>query len=75
MQTDSSGVALGAVIYQVIDENRLPINYTSRTLTDQGRKYSAYDLECLDVIFGFDKFKRFLEHREFLLETDNHTLS
>lgn len=34
-----------------------------------------YDLECLAVVFALDKFRQFLEHAEFLLETDNQTLS
>ena len=75
VQTDSSSVALGAVIYQEINNTRLPISYASRTLTEQERKFSAYELECLAVVFAFDKFKPFLEHKEFLLETDNQALS
>ena len=75
VQTDSSSVALGAVIYQEVDNSRLPISYASRTLTDQEKKFSAYELECLAVVFAFEKFKPFLEHKEFLLETDNQALS
>lgn len=75
IQTDSSSVALGAVIYQIVNENRLPISYASRTLTEQERKYSAYELECLAIIFAFEKFKPFIEHKEFMLETDNQALS
>ena len=75
VQTDSSSVALGAVIYQEVDNSRLPISYSSRTLTDQEKKFSAYELECLAVVVAFEKFKPFLEHKEFLLETDNQALS
>lgn len=75
VQTDSSSVALGAVICQEVDGTRLPISYASRTLTEQERKYSAYELECLAVIFAVEKFRPFLEHKEFLLETDNQALS
>ena len=52
-----------------------PISYASRTLSDQEKKYSAYELECLAIVFAFEKFKPFLEHKEFLLETDNQALS
>ena len=52
VQTDSSSVALGAVIYQEIENSRLPISYASRTLSDQERKYSAYELECLAIVFA-----------------------
>ena len=66
---------LGAVIYQEVDNSRLPISYASRTLTDPEKKFSAYELECLAVVFAFEKFKPFLEHKGFLLETDNQALS
>ena len=36
---------------------------------------SAYESEYLAVIFGVEKFCQYLEHREFILETDNHALS
>jgi hypothetical protein len=76
LQTDASGVALGAVLSQEVDGVRQPIAYASRTLTAQERKASSiYELECLAVLFGTDKFRRYLENREFLLETDNQALS
>ena len=37
--------------------------------------FSAYELECLAVIFALEKFRPFLEYKEFLLETDNQALS
>ena len=54
VQTDSSSVALGAVMYQEVDNSRLPISYASRTLTDQEKKFSAYELECLAVVFALE---------------------
>ena len=44
-------------------------------MTQQERKSSVYELECLAVVYALDKFRRFLEHTEFLLETDNQALS
>jgi transposase InsO family protein len=76
LQTDASGVALGAVLSQDVDGFRQPIAYASRTLSVQERKASSiYELECLAVLFGMDKFRPYLEHTEFLLETDNQALS
>jgi hypothetical protein len=61
---------------QEVDGVRQPIAYVSRTLTAHERKASSvYELERLAVLFGTDKFRRYLEHREFLLETDNQALS
>jgi hypothetical protein len=76
LQTDARGVALGAVLSQEFDGCRQPVAYASRTLTAQERKASSiYELECLAVLFGTDKFRPYLEHAEFLLETDNQPLS
>ena len=76
LQTDASSVAVGAVLLQEHQGVRLPVAYSSRTLSVQERRASSiYELECLAVLFGFDKFRKYLEHQEFLLETDNQALS
>ncbi|URQ09129.1 replicase [Halyomorpha halys erranti-like virus 1] len=76
LQTDASSCALGAVLLQDVDGIRQPIAYASRSLTPGEKKASsAYELECLAVVFGIEKFRQYLEHREFLLETDNQALS
>ncbi|KAJ8884193.1 hypothetical protein PR048_016050 [Dryococelus australis] len=76
LQTGAFNAVLGAVLSQEIDGQRQPIAFASRALTHQERKASSvYELEWLAVIFGTDKFKQFLKRQEFLLETDNLTLS
>lgn len=76
LQTDASGQALGAVLSQEDAGVRRPIAYASRTLTAQERKASStYELECLAILFGTDKFRKYIEHQEFTLETDNQALS
>jgi hypothetical protein len=76
LQTDASGVALGAVLSQEWDGVRQPIAYALRTLSAQVRKASStYELECLAVLFGTEKFRKYIEHQEFILETDNQSLS
>jgi hypothetical protein len=55
LQTDASGVALGAVLSQERGGVRQPIAYDSRALTTQEKKASSiYELECLGVLFGTD---------------------
>ena len=75
LQTDASSVAVAAVLLQQHPEGRKPIAYASRTLTDQERKFSIYELEALAVLFAVEKFRLYIEHVEFDLETDNLALS
>jgi len=76
LQTDASGVALGAVLSQECDGVRQPIAYASRALSAQECKASTTcELECLAVHFGTEKFRKYVEHKEFILETDNQALS
>ena len=68
-------MAIGAVLSQEVDGARQPVAFVFRTLTNPEKKSSVYELECLAVVFALDKFRRYLEHAEFLLETDNQALS
>jgi hypothetical protein len=72
LKNDASAVAFGVVFLQKTDGVRQPIAYASRTLSAQERSASSvYELECLAVLFGTEKFSRYLQHLEFLLETNN----
>ena len=75
LQTDASSLAVAAVLLQEYEGERQPIAFASRTLSLQERKFSAYELECLAVLFGLEKFRPYLEHVEFDLETDNQALT
>jgi hypothetical protein len=76
LQTDASNFALGAFLTQECDGVRQPIAYASRTLSAQELKASStYELKCFAVLFGTEKFRKYIEHQEFILETDNQALS
>jgi hypothetical protein len=72
--TDASDLAVSAVLHQRIDGGLAPISYYSRLLTGVERKYSTYKTECLAVIFGCEKCRAYLEHKEFELHCDNLAL-
>jgi hypothetical protein len=45
-------------------------------ITAQERKASSvYELEGLAVLFGTERFRKYIEHQEFILEIDNQALS
>lgn len=74
LQTDASASGLGAVLLQG-QNGRKVIAYASRSLSELEKKYSVYELEAMAVLFGMESFRYYLEHREFILETDNKALS
>jgi hypothetical protein len=75
LQTDARSSALGAVLLQEVQGLRRPNAFASLTLSIHEKKYSTYELECLTVLFGVEKFRMYLEHDEFDLETDNQAFS
>ncbi len=78
IQTDASGIGLGAVLLQTTDqgedERLKPIYFASRGLTKAEENYSATELECLAVIWAIKKFKNYVEYTHFTVETDHQAL-
>ena len=72
---DSSDVAISAVLNQRRAEGLAPIAFASRLLTAAERNYAIYEKECLAVVWGCERFRVYLEHKEFILHTDNQALS
>ena len=76
LRTDASDIGLGAVLLQDFEgEGRLPIAYASKKLLPRERNYSVIEKECLGIIWGVEKFRKYLYGVEFLLETDHKPLS
>ena len=74
LRTDASDVGVGAVLLQEF-EGRLPIAYASKKLLPREKNYSTIEKECLGIIWGIEKFRKYLYGVEFLLETDHKPLS
>lgn len=75
LHTDASSNAVAAVLSQSRGGHLAPVAFASRALTESERKYSAYEAECLAVVYGVEKFEKYLQGREFELFTDNEALS
>lgn len=74
LQTDASGVGLGAVLLQGEVGNRHPVAYISCKLFPREVRYSTIEKECLAVKWALDSFKYYLLGRHFTLETDHRAL-
>jgi hypothetical protein len=57
---DSSGVAIGAVISQIVEGQELPIAYASRSLNKAERNYSTTDRELLAIVWSLKQFRLYL---------------
>ncbi|KAL2077779.1 hypothetical protein ACEWY4_027283 [Coilia grayii] len=74
VQTDTSGLGLGAVLLQGEGEDRRPVQYISRKLFDHETRYSTVEKECLAIKWALDSLKYYLLGKQFVLETDHHML-
>ena len=77
LRTDASNEGLGAVLMQEGQDDQdcfHPVAYASRKLLDREKNYSIVERECLAVVWGIDKFARYLYGNTFCLETDHRSL-
>jgi hypothetical protein len=72
---DASDIAISAVLHQKKGDYLAPIAYSSHLLSPAERRYSVHEKECLAVVYGCEKNRTYLEHKEFCLHTDNQALA
>ena len=75
LQTDASGVGLGAVLSVQRDGEELPAAFYSRKLQPRERRYSATELEGMAVVAAVSHFDAYLVTHPFLIETDHKALT
>ena len=74
LQTDASGVGLGAVLSVTRGEEERPVAYYSRKLQPRETRYSATELEGLAVVDAILHFDAYLVTHPFVVETDHRAL-
>lgn len=70
VETDASGVGIGAVLTQ----NKHPVAFLSKTLSPKNQALSVYDKEMLAVLYAIDKWRPYLLGHQFTIITDHQTL-
>ena len=72
--TDTLQYAIGAALHQIIDNKPIPIGFFSKKLSQQQRKYSAFDRELLAAYMSVLHFKHLIIGRQITLFTDHRPL-
>jgi hypothetical protein len=70
IETDASGVGIGAVLQQ----EGHPIAFISKALGPKNRGLSTYDKECLAILFAIEHWRPYLQHVAFVIKTDQQSL-
>lgn len=69
-RADSSSEELGAVLLQ----DKAPVAYASKTLTDTQRNYAQIEKELLAIVFGCKRFRQYIYGKRVIVEIDHKLL-
>ena len=75
IRTDASDVGMAACILQEYDSILFPVVFASKKFCPAETRYTISERECLAVVWGINKFKKYLMGAKFTLETDHAPLS
>jgi hypothetical protein len=70
IDTDACDTGVGAVLQQ----DGHPIAYMSKPLAPKNRGLSTYEKECLAVLMAIEQWRPYLQHKEFIIRTDQKSL-
>jgi hypothetical protein len=70
LETDACNTGIGVVLMQ----HGHPVAYLSQALCARSQTLSTYEKECMAIILAVDKWRAYLQHREFVILTDHQSL-
>ena len=75
LYTDTSGVAVGAILAQLDDEGLdHPVAYSSHIFNKHEKNYSVTKKECLAVLHAVKQFRHYIYDTHFMVVTDHSSL-
>ncbi|KAH0489038.1 MAG: hypothetical protein KVP17_001614 [Porospora cf. gigantea B] len=74
LETDASGVAVGAILSVKRGDKWLPVAFHSKALTGPMERWPVYEQEAFAIVEGVRKFDAFLRGRAFTVHTDHASL-
>ena len=75
LQVAASHDRFGTVLLQKVEGKKSPMAYASRTLKASEQAYAVIEKECLALVWGIQKFYRYIYGTAFTVETDHQPLS
>ena len=75
LETDASGLGVGACLYQFVNDRLVPLWYLSKKFSRAEQNYSTRDREALAVIYALRKLEQYLLGKPFILYSDHESLS
>jgi len=70
LETDASDTSLGAVLMQ----DGHPLAFLSKPLCPKNQALSTYEKECMAILMAVEKWRPYLQHKEFITKTDHKGL-
>ena len=74
LYTDASDKAIGGCLTQTIKGEERPIYYLSHQLSKTQRTWSTIEKECFAIVFALEKFRVYLEGKDFPIFCDHNPL-
>lgn len=75
LHTDASKYAIGAYLFQIINNKEYPIAFLSKTLSKSQLNWSTFEKEAYAIYYSFMEFEYLLHDKFFILRTDHANLT